>query len=66
MNYIYEIESSNNPAAYNKRSKATGLGQITPIALKQFNNRTGKKYSMDDKMTTYRKRQPDWIMYIYN
>lgn len=38
MNKIYFIESSNNPKAYNKRSQAKGLGQITPIVLKEWNN----------------------------
>lgn len=35
---IFDIESSGNPKAYNPKSKATGLGQITPIVLKDYNN----------------------------
>ena len=31
MSIIATIESSNNPAAYNERTNATGLYQITPI-----------------------------------
>jgi soluble lytic murein transglycosylase-like protein len=38
MNKIYSIESSNNPQAHNKTSNAKGLGQITPIVLKEWNN----------------------------
>jgi hypothetical protein len=38
MNKIYSIESSNNPQAHNKSSNAKGLGQITPIVLKEWNN----------------------------
>ena len=46
---ISRIESSNNPKAYNKRSKATGLYQITPICLKEYNNfHKEKQYSMKD------------------
>ena len=37
MRRIYEIESSNNPEAYNETSKAVGLGQITPVTLKEWN-----------------------------
>jgi hypothetical protein len=36
MKSIAQIESSNNPLAYNRHSKATGLYQITPIALKDY------------------------------
>jgi len=38
MNKIYSIESSNNEKAHNKSSNAKGLGQITPIVLKEWNN----------------------------
>lgn len=46
---IAKIESSNNPKAYNKRTQATGLFQITPICLKEFNQFHSKvNYSMED------------------
>lgn len=38
MDAIKMIESSGNPRAYNKGSKARGLYQITPILLKEWNN----------------------------
>lgn len=38
MNSIYQIESSMNPKAYNPKSKALGLGQITPIVVEDWNN----------------------------
>lgn len=38
MNRIFQIESSGNPGAHNKTTDARGLGQITPIALKDYNN----------------------------
>lgn len=45
MTIISQIESSNNPKAYNNRSKAVGLCQITPVVLKEFNKRFHKHYS---------------------
>lgn len=45
---IVEIESSNNPNAYNARSGARGLFQITPICLKHFNDVHGTSYSSED------------------
>ena len=37
MSIISQIESNNNPMAYNKRSGATGMYQVTPICLKDYN-----------------------------
>ena len=37
INKIVSIESSGNPMAYNQRTQAAGLAQITPIALKDYN-----------------------------
>jgi len=37
LEIIKQIESSGNPHAYNKRSGATGLYQITPICLEDYN-----------------------------
>jgi len=34
---IMMIESSGNPKAYNKKSQARGLYQITPIVLREWN-----------------------------
>lgn len=39
MNRIYQIESSGNPQAYNARTKAAGLGQVTPVVLQEWNQR---------------------------
>lgn len=38
MTKIMMIESSGNPNAFNKRSGAKGLFQITSICLKEYNN----------------------------
>lgn len=49
LNKIKQIESSGNPFAFNKRSKARGLYQITPICLKEWNNfHPNKQYSKQD------------------
>lgn len=38
LNRIAFIESNNNPLAYNRNSGATGMYQITPIVVKEYNN----------------------------
>ena len=49
LSAIIIIESSGNPLAYNERSKARGLCQITPIVLKEWNNFHAKeKHSEGD------------------
>ena len=46
---IVRIESKGNPLAYNRRSQARGLCQVTPICLKEYNNFHPKeKYTLDD------------------
>lgn len=40
------IESSNNPNALNRLENAVGIAQIRPIRLKDYNQRTGKGYSL--------------------
>lgn len=42
------IESSNKPWKFNPKTKATGLFQITPIALKDFNNEVGSSLKLKD------------------
>jgi len=48
MSIIAQIESSNNPNAYNEVSKATGMYQITPVCLLDFNNYHKRKYSISE------------------
>jgi len=43
---IAKLESGNNPSAYNKRTKATGLFQITPVCLKDYNRFAKVRYTM--------------------
>ena len=46
INAIIQIESSGNPLAYNKRSQARGLMQITPICLDDYNGNGGVIFSV--------------------
>lgn len=63
MDIIYFIESSNNPLAYNKRSKARGLGQITPIVLEEYNNFHNLKFESEDLFDEIiNKKISDWYM----
>jgi hypothetical protein len=48
MEAIFEVESSKNINAYNPHEQATGGLQIRPIRLRDYNNRTGKHYTMKD------------------
>jgi hypothetical protein len=42
------VESRNDSLAYNSASEATGIAQVTPILLKDYNQRTGKRYTLHD------------------
>ncbi len=58
LKIIAQIESSNNPNAYNKRTQATGLYQITPICLKEYNNfHPSKKLVMRDMFDPNKSKQ---------
>jgi len=48
MNIISEIESSNNPDAYNRISGAVGLYQITSICLQDYNEYHKKQYKLEE------------------
>lgn len=45
MSKIIQIESSWHPDAYNRHTGATGLCQITPIVLKEYNKMQRQDYS---------------------
>ena len=47
MSAISTIESSNDPAAYNKHSKATGMYQITPICLADYNLTHKRRFTLE-------------------
>lgn len=49
---IAQIESGGHPDAYNRHSKAVGLCQITPIVLKEYNNRYGLWYKQEHLYNT--------------
>lgn len=44
LNALIIVESSNNPKAFNRRTKARGLTQITPIAWKELIKHHSAKY----------------------
>jgi hypothetical protein len=44
------IESSNNPKAINRDEGSYGLFQISPIALRDFNQQVGVKHTVKDLM----------------
>ena len=48
LSIISTIESNNNPLAYNYKSKAIGLCQITPIVLDEYNWRGIISYPMQE------------------
>jgi hypothetical protein len=48
LDIIKQIESSNNPLAYNKTTKATGIFQVTPICLLEYNNYNKTDYILSD------------------
>jgi len=48
MDIIAQIESSNNPLAYNARSGATGMYQITEICLREYNNYNNADVAIED------------------
>jgi len=47
MAIIATIESNNNPRAYNKRTQATGMYQITPICLKDYNLMHKRRFTLE-------------------
>jgi hypothetical protein len=57
------VESSNNPMAYNPLEKATGIAQVRPIRLLDYNQRTGKGYKLRDCYNTKISKEI-WLYYI--
>lgn len=64
MNAIYQIESSLNPKAINARTKAYGLGQVTPIVVADWNNMNPKQRLTHDQMLDplLNQRVSSWYM----
>jgi len=58
MDAVIQTESNWKGDAYNKKSGATGLGQITPIALEDFNTLKKEKLTMADM------KDPQKNMYV--
>lgn len=63
LSAIATIESSNNPEAYNKRSEARGLYQITPICLADYNKYHTAKIHLNQLFKAkYNTMVAEWYM----
>jgi len=51
------VESSGDRMAYNAKEQATGLYQIRPIRLRDFNQRTGKNYKLNEMYDTIKAKE---------
>jgi hypothetical protein len=45
---VCQVESCGDKFAYNPKEQATGISQIRPIRVLDYNIRTGKKYTLTD------------------
>jgi hypothetical protein len=54
---ICQYESKNYPMAYNKRENAVGIAQIRPIRIKDYNQRTGKTYQLNEMYDTSKSKE---------
>lgn len=45
---VCQVESRMDPMAYNPKEQATGISQIRPIRIKDYNQRTGKNYKLSE------------------
>lgn len=63
MDAIKQIESSCNPRAYNRRTLARGLYQITPIVVDEWNQFHSVKYTPSDLFNpSVNFKIADWYM----
>lgn len=46
---LAKVESNNNPKAFNKKTNAAGLLQITPIYVREINKYNKKQYTLNDR-----------------
>ena len=51
--------------AYNKKTKATGIMQITPVCLQHFNFRTGRSWTMTDMSNQFSNEVVGYSHYSY-
>ena len=65
MEALSKVESSGDPRAFNKVTKATGKFQITPICLKDFNEQTNNDFTMKDLFDAkINSRVTKWYLFI--
>jgi len=64
LDALIQVESNWNTNAVNTKSGATGLGQITPPALNDFNTLNKEKYTMEDMKDPQKNmRVTNWYLY---
>jgi len=56
-NAVAIVESNNNPLAYNSSEQATGLYQVRPIRLRDYNKRTGSRLKLKDMYDPLKAKQ---------
>lgn len=49
LDAIVEIESNGNPSAFNERTNAAGILQITPIFVEEVKRLSGINYTLEDR-----------------
>lgn len=65
LEIIAKIESNHRANAYNSASGATGMFQVTAIALKDYNQQTGKQYKLRDMYDPAKARMvADWTLHV--
>ncbi len=62
MDIVIQIESGGNPNAYNAKSGAIGLCQITPICLKEYATIFGLP---EDTIDLYNPKENKWVAQWY-
>jgi soluble lytic murein transglycosylase-like protein len=64
LDALFMQESNQDPQAYNKATGATGLGQIMPPALEDFNLLNKERYTMKDMFDPQlNARVSNWYLY---
>ena len=65
MQIVAQIESSCNPMAYNERTQATGMYQITPICLADYNNYHKGKFNLQEMFEEEKARKvARWYCFV--
>jgi soluble lytic murein transglycosylase-like protein len=64
LDAVIQVESNWNANAVNPKSGATGLGQITQVALEDFNKFNKTKYTLEEMKDVQKNMQvTNWYLY---